>query len=113
MTDGAVQPAVAELLSLTPVLADDVEFAIIERATPILDRLTHLLSQADIRALFSLLPPGGDTAYGLNWAILHAIEASPSWPMWELLPTADEGHEWRDIFSIRLENGGYKRPDAP
>jgi hypothetical protein len=36
-------------------------------------------------ALVELLPPDDSTAFGLAWSILHAIEASSAWPVWEAL----------------------------
>jgi hypothetical protein len=77
-------------------------------ASRYIDALAYPLQPRDIRALVALLPPGGDTAAGLNWSLLHAIEAAPAWPMWELLE--DQSNEWIRIFRIRLANGGYAPP---
>ena len=62
----------------------------------------------DVRALLSILPSSGDTAHGLNWTILHAIEAAPSWPLWAALTDTD--NEWTATFLVRLKNGGYIQP---
>jgi len=104
-----MQNAVHDLLALTPTLHDEVDFSVIERATPILDRLAAPLSAADIEALMSLLPANGDTAFGLNWTILHAIESSPAWPCWDLLAKSLD-HEWHELLLARLKNGGYASP---
>jgi len=103
-----MQQAVRDILALTSVLRDDTEFAIIEQAVPILDRLTTPIEADDLKALISLLPANGDTAHGLNWTILHAIESSSEWPLWELL--ADTRNEWVQILKMRLENGGCQQP---
>jgi hypothetical protein len=58
--------------------------------------------------LLLLLPDGGDTASGLNWTILHAIEASPVWPLWDTL-RSDE-NEWAKILRRRLANAGIQPP---
>ncbi|MGH7018265.1 MAG: hypothetical protein ACREEY_00190 [Brevundimonas sp.] len=104
-----MQTAVRDLLALTPTLHDTVDFSVIELATPILDRLAVPLSAADIEALLSILPANGDTAFGLNWTILHAIESSPLWPRWDLLEESLD-NEWRELLLARLKNGGYAPP---
>jgi hypothetical protein len=105
-----MQPAVRDLLALTSTLRDDIDFSIIEQATPILDRLASPIEGDDVEGLLSLLPPNGDTAFGLNWTILHAIESSTAWPRWDFL--TDTHNEWIEILTLRLRNGGYERPEA-
>lgn len=56
----------------------------------------------------SLLPANGDTAYELNWTILHLVKAAPSWPIWTAL--TDQSQEWVMIFLIRLKNAGLAAP---
>ena len=73
-----------------------------------INALVRPLTPDDIRALMQLLPRDGDTAFGLNWSLLHAIEAAPDWPMWDLLD--DQTHEWVQTFRIRLANGGFYPP---
>ena len=105
-----MQDAVRELLALTSTLSDDIDSSIIERATPILDQLVSPIEADDVEALLSMLPSNGDTAFGLNWTILHAIESSTAWPRWDLL--VDNRNEWIDMLAARLKNAGHERPDA-
>ena len=99
-----IHSAVAQLLDLAPQLTDELEQEQLDAATRLLDELQHPLSPEEIEALISLLPASGDTAFGLSWTILHAIEASPAWPIWRLLQEPD--HEWQHIFRHRLKNAG-------
>ena len=103
-----VQDAVRKLCATTKQLTDDLDESQLAIAVRHLDDLVHPLSGDDICALMSMLPEDGDTACGLNWTILHAIEASPVWPIWDLLQ--NERHEWVDIFRVRLSNAGIAPP---
>jgi len=103
-----IQDAVSRLCRLVPILSDQLDPAQIDAAVRLLDALIHPLSSDDIRALMRLLPPEGDLAYGLNWTILHAIEASPDWPLWDTLQ--DRESEWVSTFLVRLANGGCYPP---
>ncbi len=103
-----VQKAVRELCEISAKLTDDLDAEQLNAATKIIDALIYPLGFDDIRALISLLPQDGDTASGLNWSILHAIEATPDWPLWDTLE--DERSEWVRIFRLRLANGGFFPP---
>ena len=103
-----VQKAVRELCQISTKLTDDLDAAQLNAATKIIDALIHPLGFDDIRELILLLPQDGDTASGLNWSILHAIEAAPHWPLWDTLE--DERNEWVHIFRLRLANGGIFPP---
>ncbi len=102
------QDAVSRLCSLVPKLADDLEPEQLAAAMQLLDNLAHPLLPDDIRALMGLLPAEGDLAHGLNWTILHAIEASPDWPLWDTL--TDRDSEWVRVFLLRLANDGSLPP---
>jgi len=103
-----VQNAVKELCGVSEKLTDNLDADQLAAATKHIDALAHPLKPDDIRALLPLLPQDGDTAAGLNWSLLHAIEAAPDWPMWDLL--ADHTNEWVRIFRLRLANGGFHPP---
>lgn len=103
-----VQNAVRDLCAVGAKLTDDLDAEQLAAATKHIDLLVHPLGLDDIRALMSLLPQGGDTAWGLNWSLLHAIEAAPDWPLWDVL--GDESNEWVCIFRLRLANGGIHPP---
>ncbi len=107
MSDPDLHPAVAALQALGRPITDD-DYNLIATAHPLTDDLPAHLSAAEIEVLLSVMPANGDTGSGLNWTILHRIEASPEWPIWDLI--AKPGHEWHDILRKRLENGGYCPP---
>jgi hypothetical protein len=79
-----------------------------DEAVALLDALAHPLVFDDVAGLMALLPADGDDACGINWTILHWIEASPHWPRWDLLD--DDANEWVEVFLIRLKNAGITRP---
>jgi hypothetical protein len=103
-----LQDAVRRLHDVGGQLSDELDAEQLAQATASIDLLSHPLSAEDIRALMLLLPSGGDTASGLNWTILHAIEASPVWPLWDTL-RSDE-NEWVRILRLRLANAGLQPP---
>ncbi|WP_150125432.1 hypothetical protein [Sphingomonas sp. LM7] len=102
-----MQQVVSQLLSVAPKITTDMGQPKMDEAVALLDALSHPLPADDIAALMSLLPSDGDDACGLNWTILHSVEASPHWPPWDLL--GDRENEWVDTFLIRLENAGIRR----
>jgi len=103
-----VQVAVERLCSIADKLTENLDVERIEAATKSLDALKHPLSSDDIRALASMLPDDDDTAFGLNWTILHSIEASPDWPVWDVL--ANDQSDWINRLRRRLANGGMLPP---
>jgi hypothetical protein len=103
-----VQSAIKRLHDIGGQLTDRMDDRQLAAATYAIDALSHPLSAEDIRALLLLLPSDGDTASGLNWAILHAIEASPVWPLWDVLRNDTNG--WIKILSSRLANSGIHPP---
>lgn len=103
-----MQDAVTRLVAATPRLTDSLDQASISLAVGFLDQLLFPLSEEEVLALLSVLPANGDTAFGLNWTILHSIEAAPSWPIWAAL--REPSHEWMRIFLVRLKNAGMTPP---
>ncbi|KRA59316.1 hypothetical protein ASD79_11535 [Caulobacter sp. Root655] len=103
-----VQDAVKGLLAISNTLSDDLRAEQLDAAVKELDALAAPLSEEDVRALLSLLPQGGDTAFGLNWTVLHAIESALCWPLWDTLQ--DERSEWTRILRLRLANAGLHPP---
>jgi hypothetical protein len=99
-----MQAAVRQLLMVAPMLTDELDEASLKAARELLDELDHPLSKDDVLALLSVLPTTGDTAYGLNWTVVHAIEAAPSWPIWSALASQD--NEWAETLRLRLESAG-------
>lgn len=102
------QWAVAELGREVDQLTSDLDQRVIDDAVALLDAIAAPVSRADVEALVRLLPADGDDALGLNWTVLHAIESSPKWPVWELL--RDDGNEWIETLRLRLVNSGITPP---
>ena len=98
-----VQQAVADLCELVTELNEQTGERELAIAMRLLGSLERPLTKEDVAALIGLLPRNGDTAYGLNWTILHAIESAPDWPIWELL--RDDGNEWICRLKLALRNG--------
>ena len=67
-------------------------------------------SRDEVLALLPLFPADDNTCFGLAWTLLHIIESSPDWPIWEALD--DTSGEWAETLGIRLTNAGYQRPKA-
>lgn len=103
-----MQKAVCDLCGIAPKLTDDLSVEQINAAQRCIEALVPPLSADDISALISVLPANGDTAYGLNWSILHMIEAAPDWPVWDML--RDSENDWVISFRQRLANGGFEVP---
>lgn len=104
----SMQDAIARLVAVTPQLTDDLDQPALTAAMGLLDELVIPLSEEDVTALVSILPASGDTASGLNWTILHYVEAAPSWPIWATLQ--NQSHEWVQIMRLRLGNVGILEP---
>lgn len=103
-----VHDTVASLLQVAPKLTDELDVLRLRQAEGLLKALPRQLSADDIRSLVSLFPNEGNTAFGLNWTILHAIEAAPDWPLWDAL--SDHSNEWVRILLMRLANAGIRPP---
>ena len=96
---------------MTPTVSEQLDLQQMEAIEKLLFSVVLPLSQDDARELVSLLPADGDTAYGLNWTILHLIEAAPGWPHWETLQS--QQGEWIDRLVHRLANTGVSPPPRP
>lgn len=103
-----MQESVARLVAVAPKFTEAMEDEALDAASDLILQLTGPYGEDDVRALFSLLPADDDSAYGLNWAILHAIESSPVWPLWDLLK--ERPHAWADRLARRLANAGLHPP---
>ena len=79
-----------------------------QRYTDAIDGLQDAPTADEASALIRVLPPDDSTAFGLAWGILHAIEASPAWPLWTEL---DDRNWWVRFLRERCERGGLTPPD--
>ena len=103
-----MRDSVARLVAVAPKFTETMDDAALDAASELVLQLTGPYGEDDVRALFSLLPADDDDAYGLNWMILHAIESSTAWPLWDLLE--DRTHTWADYLARRLANAGLHPP---
>lgn len=72
-----------------------------------IDALPESPTAQEAQALLAILPPDDSTALGLAWSVLHAIEASPAWPMWSEL---DDRNWWTSLLRARCERAGLQPP---
>ncbi|TGP57206.1 hypothetical protein EN873_03690 [bacterium M00.F.Ca.ET.230.01.1.1] len=105
------QDAIRAIRAIAPSLVEQLDPRQYEAIERLLSSVVLPLSEDDVRELVSLLPADGDTAYGLNWTILHLIEAAPGWPHWEALQF--QQGEWIDVLMRRLANAGISPPARP
>lgn len=95
---------VEELIRLGPLPADDaLDEETARRCTDAIDALPVELTAEEAHALIGILPPDDSTAFGLAWSVLHAIEASPSWPLWSSL---DDRSWWVTLLRGRCSRAG-------
>jgi hypothetical protein len=105
-----MRPVVSELAALGRLpTALDTPQADLDRWVRLLDEARLQAPTADeIPSLLGLFPVGDDTAFGLAWTVLHAVEACPDWPIWDALDVCDSAYA--DILRLRLRNAGTTRP---
>lgn len=68
-------------------------------------------SRDEVLALLPLFPADDNPWFELARTLLLIIGSSPDWPMWPALD--DLSGEWAETLTIRLENAGETRPEAP
>ena len=108
MSEGNGQAAVFRLLNLVDKVTGDLDQKTMDQVVAQLDSVISPVSKEDASRLLSLLPESGDPAQGVNWTIMHAIESSPAWPIWDALN--QPAHEWFETLEVRLNNAGIFRP---
>ena len=90
---------------------DSAEQADLDERVALLDEVgLERLSRDEVLALLPLFPADDNTCFGLAWTLLHIIESSPDWPIWDALDAI--GGEWAETLTIRLASAGEKRPEA-
>ena len=104
-----LQPAVRALLENPNLkLSDDLAQTEIDRCIALFDQIAEPVSKADAIALVELLDRSDDEMFEANWHLLHCIESSSAWPVWEVLERCHG--EWSRLLLTRLLNGGYVPP---
>lgn len=99
-----------ELVALGPLPADNaLNEEAAQQYVAAIDALPTLPTAEEVLALVGILPPDDSTSFGLAWSILHAIEASPAWPLWSAL---DDRTWWITYLRERCERGGLMPPES-
>lgn len=97
-----------ELARLGPLPADDaLDEQGAQRYETAIRALPASPSAEEAAALLDTLPPDDSTAFGLAWTVLHAIEASPAWPLWDAL---DDRNWWVSQLRERCTRAGLAPP---
>lgn len=105
-----MQDAIRDILGIADKLTSQLTQAELDQLVPLIKALQTPVTREDVEALVSLLPADGDDAFEVNWTILHAIESSPLWPIWDAI--ADPNNEWHLRLVHRLANAGVLHPNA-
>lgn len=103
-----MQDAIRRILTVTDRLTSNLTQVQLDTLVSLVDSLETPMTREDVAALVSLLPSDGDDAFEVNWTILHAVEASPLWPIWDVI--ADPNNEWHRRLAHRLANAGIVPP---
>jgi hypothetical protein len=104
-----MRPEFRKLVELGQLPADDgLEEDAAQLYVDGVDALRDVPTAEEVHALIRILPPDDSTAFGLAWSVLHAIEASPAWPIWSEL---DDRNWWVSHMRERCERGGLASPD--
>ena len=98
-----------ELVRLGPLPTDDdIDDQTARQFLEAIDALREPPTAEEALALITVFPPDDSDALGLAWGVLHAIEASPSWPVWSAL---DDHNWWVSYLRARCERAGLKPPE--
>jgi hypothetical protein len=96
-----MQPAVDELVKIGQFPSEkDAEVDLLKRIQNLLERIEQPVDDDEARALATLFGP--DDCFGLAWALLHAVETAPGWPLQDVLSGAR--NEWIDILRQSCAN---------
>ncbi|MBS2939748.1 hypothetical protein KDN32_18560 [Nocardioides sp. J2M5] len=100
--------AFQELLRLGPLPPGDaLDEQSAQRYETAIRTLPDGASADEAVALVDMLPSDDSTAFGLAWSVLHAIEASPAWPLWDAL---DDRNWWVSFLRDRCAQAGLHPP---
>jgi hypothetical protein len=103
-----VHQAVQKLIALGPLPPNDaLDEQQADQYSEALDALPTNPTAEEAVALLTVFPPDETTSFGLAWTILHTIEASPAWPIWDEL---DDRNWWVTYLRESCERAGMTRP---
>lgn len=101
------QPAIIAMRRVAPLLTSNLAQEQYDELARIWNDVDQPISEEEVRIFLSMLPADGDDAFGFNWSLLHAIEKSPCWPLWDAL---NDQNEWGRRLRQRLANAGEFPP---
>jgi hypothetical protein len=107
-----MRPGFEALVQLGPLPADDaLDEGTARQYVQAIDAILEMVpTTEEALALVGILPPDDSDALELAWPLLHAIEASPGWPVWSVL---DDRNWWVTYLRQRCERAGLSRPMRP
>ena len=106
-----MRPEYEQLVRLGPLPTDDdINDQTARPYVEAIDALREGPTAEEALALITVFPSDDSTALELAWGVLHAIEASPSWPIWSAL---DDRNWWVTLLRERCERAGLKPPNSP
>jgi hypothetical protein len=100
---------VRRLIELGPLPDESAPLEAFQRVEKALHAITPPPSPEEARALVRLFGP--DDCYGMAWTLLHLVEKTPGWPLWDCLD--DTSNEWIQDLRDRAERAGFSPPDTP
>jgi len=107
-----MQSAVEELVKIGQLPSEvDPDVELLKRIENLLARVEEPVADDEARALAKLFGP--DDCFGLAWALLHAIETAPGWPLQDVL--SGPKNWWIDTLIQRVSNQkrfAQSRPDG-
>ena len=107
-----MRPEFEALMQLGPFPADDdLDEATARHYVEAIDAIMESVppTPEEALALIEIFPPDDSDALELAWPVLHAIEASPHWPLWSAL---DDRNWWVTLLRRRCERAGLGPVDG-
>ncbi|ANP46128.1 hypothetical protein [Candidatus Viadribacter manganicus] len=101
------QAAIVAISQAAPQLTSALSQDQLDEVLRLWADVSQPISEADVRILLTMLPADGDLAFEVNWTLLHAIERSLCWPLWDAL--SDE-NDWHRRLKLLLANAGIHSP---
>lgn len=100
-----VRESITKLFELGPLPdeTDDENYSdnFFEEYEALLDEIEKPINSGEARLLVQLFP--NVSCYGLDWTLLHLIESTPQWPIYEIIESCQSA-EWKQRMISRLKN---------
>ena len=102
-----MRPEYQRLAELGPMPGDDAPAEVIECYVQLTDTLPVPEAADEIALIVRTFPKNGETFYGVAWALLHCLEASPLWPEAAAgyrQPVYTPEQEWMQTLQRRIDH---------